>query len=118
MVDVRCHVLCIVVLMRYCPGRSPRVQCSAFSRYAIGWIWGIKQLRIASIVFASWREFLRYHMDLRELLFRDGEGASVIRHCAPVVFGKGITSRIDSVPAISAAMRSMPKAIPPCGGAP
>ncbi len=47
-----------------------------------------------------------------------GEGASVIRHCAPVVFGKGITSRIDSVPAISAAMRSMPKAIPPCGGAP
>ncbi|SHH06046.1 hypothetical protein SAMN05660380_02034 [Xylella fastidiosa] len=74
MVDVRCHVLCIVVLMRYCPGRSPRVQCSAFSRYAIGWIWGIKQLRIASIVFASWREFLRYHMDLRELLFRDGGG--------------------------------------------
>ena len=47
-----------------------------------------------------------------------GDGAPVIRHCAVVVFGKAITSRIDSVPAISAAMRSMPKAMPPCGGAP
>src|SRR5690349_25038205 len=40
-----------------------------------------------------------------------GEGASVIRSCAVVVLGKAITSRIDSVPAISAAMRSMPKEI-------
>src|SRR3546814_5062473 len=47
-----------------------------------------------------------------------GDGAPVIRHCAVVVLGKAITSRIDSVPAISAAMRSMPKAMPPCGGAP
>ena len=47
-----------------------------------------------------------------------GDGAPVIRHCAVVVFGKAMTSRIDSVPAISAAMRSMPKAMPPCGGAP
>src|SRR5690606_10505578 len=45
-------------------------------------------------------------------------GAPVIRHCAVVVLGKAITSRIDSVPAISAAMRSMPNAMPPCGGAP
>jgi hypothetical protein len=35
-----------------------------------------------------------------------------------VVLGKAITSRIESVPAISAAIRSMPKAMPPCGGAP
>src|SRR5690606_9531383 len=47
-----------------------------------------------------------------------GDGASVIRHCAVVVLGKAMTSRIDSVPAISAAMRSMPNAMPPCGGAP
>src|SRR4249919_816348 len=47
-----------------------------------------------------------------------GDGAPVIRHCAVVVFGNAMTSRIDSVPAISAAMRSMPKAMPPCGGAP
>src|SRR5690606_12229938 len=47
-----------------------------------------------------------------------GDGAPVIRHCAEVVLGKAMTSRIDSVPAISAAMRSMPKAMPPCGGAP
>src|SRR5690606_26028364 len=47
-----------------------------------------------------------------------GDGAPVIRHWPVVVLGKAITSRIDSVPAISAAMRSMPKAMPPCGGAP
>ena len=32
--------------------------------------------------------------------------------------GKAITSRIDSRPARMAAMRSMPSARPPCGGAP
>ena len=34
------------------------------------------------------------------------------------VFGKAMTSRIDSRPSRSATMRSMPKAMPPCGGAP
>src|SRR4029079_3944821 len=46
------------------------------------------------------------------------EGASVIRSWAVEVFGNAMTSRIESVPAISAAMRSMPNAMPPCGGAP
>ena len=47
-----------------------------------------------------------------------GDGALVSRHCAEAVLGKAITSRMDSVPAIRAAMRSMPNAMPPCGGAP
>src|SRR6185503_5918035 len=45
-------------------------------------------------------------------------GAPVSRSCPRCVFGKAITSRIASVPAMSATMRSRPKAMPPCGGAP
>src|SRR5215510_11325248 len=47
-----------------------------------------------------------------------GAGACVSRSCARCVFGNAMTSRIDSAPAISAARRSRPNAIPPCGGAP
>src|SRR5258708_5595738 len=47
-----------------------------------------------------------------------GLGAPTSRSCARCVFGKAITSRIDSAPAISATRRSRPKAMPPCGGAP
>ena len=46
------------------------------------------------------------------------DGASVSRHWARWVFGKAITSRIDSAPVIMVTMRSRPKARPPCGGAP
>src|ERR1700730_14092222 len=45
-------------------------------------------------------------------------GASVSRSAAVWVFGKAITSRMLSAPAISMARRSSPKAMPPCGGAP
>ncbi len=51
-------------------------------------------------------------MHFGQLRDGDRDGAPVIKHCAVVVLGKAITSRIESVPAISAAMRSMPKAIP------
>src|SRR5882672_5075309 len=47
-----------------------------------------------------------------------GDGACVSKSCARCVLGKAMTSRIDSAPAIMATMRSSPKAIPPCGGAP
>ena len=45
-------------------------------------------------------------------------GASHIRSDALVVFGKAITSRIESAPASIAQTRSNPSAIPPWGGAP
>ena len=41
-----------------------------------------------------------------------------MRSCAAVVFGKAMTSRIDFSPASSAIMRSIPRAMPPCGGVP
>ncbi len=47
-----------------------------------------------------------------------GDGASAIKSCAAVVFGKAITSRRDFSPESSAQMRSMPRAMPPCGGVP
>src|SRR5882724_12668021 len=46
------------------------------------------------------------------------DGDSAIRSCAAVVFPKAITSRIDFSPASSITTRSMPSAIPPCGGVP
>jgi hypothetical protein len=57
-------------------------------------------------------------MQFPQLLSSTLLGASVSRHCARWVFGKAITSRIDSAPAIIVTMRSRPKARPPCGGAP
>src|SRR6202022_4764572 len=47
-----------------------------------------------------------------------GEGASVSGSTPPPDFGNAMTSRIESVPASSATIRSQPNAIPPCGGAP
>jgi enterochelin esterase-like enzyme len=47
-----------------------------------------------------------------------GAGAPVSGSYPPPVFGKAITSRMESLPDRSAAIRSQPKAIPPCGGAP
>src|SRR5207302_8621943 len=47
-----------------------------------------------------------------------GLGASSIKSCMLCVFGKAMTSRMFSVPAKSMMMRSMPGAIPPCGGTP
>ena len=46
------------------------------------------------------------------------EGASLMRQAAFSVFGKAMTSRIDSAPAMIMIRRSRPKAIPPWGGAP
>ncbi len=46
------------------------------------------------------------------------DGASHIRSTACVVFGNGITSRIEVSPDSSAQMRSRPSARPPCGGVP
>src|SRR5260221_7758199 len=40
-----------------------------------------------------------------------GDGACVSRSCARWVLGKAMTSRMDSVPAIIATMRSKPNAI-------
>src|ERR671915_1707792 len=45
-------------------------------------------------------------------------GAPVSGSAPLAAFGKAITSRIDSRPASRATMRSIPNAIPPCGGAP
>ena len=45
-------------------------------------------------------------------------GESVMRHDALVVLGNAMTSRIDDAPVSSMMMRSNPRAIPPCGGAP
>ncbi len=47
-----------------------------------------------------------------------GAGAPVSRSDPLAVFGKAITSRIESRPASSATIRSRPNAIPPSGGAP
>ena len=47
-----------------------------------------------------------------------GAGAAVSGSKPPPDFGKAMTSRIESVPASSAAIRSQPNAMPPCGGAP
>ena len=47
-----------------------------------------------------------------------GAGALVSGSKPPPVFGKAMTSRIESVPASRATMRSQPNAMPPCGGAP
>ncbi len=47
-----------------------------------------------------------------------GVGAPVSGSKPPRVFGKAITSRIESAPASSMQTRSQPNAIPPCGGGP
>src|SRR5207237_193203 len=47
-----------------------------------------------------------------------GDGAPAIRSCARAVLGKAITSRSDSARAMTIQMRSNPRAMPPCGGAP
>jgi hypothetical protein len=47
-----------------------------------------------------------------------GVGAPVSGSPPPPVFGNAITSRMESEPVIMATMRSMPKAMPPCGGGP
>src|SRR5215210_6045495 len=47
-----------------------------------------------------------------------GAGAAVSGSNPPPDLGKAMTSRIDSVPASRATIRSQPKAMPPCGGAP
>ena len=47
-----------------------------------------------------------------------GAGAPVSGSEPLAVFGNAITSRIESRPAMIATIRSMPSAIPPCGGAP
>src|SRR5699024_5059599 len=47
-----------------------------------------------------------------------GAGAWVSGSKPPPDFGKAMTSRIESTPASRDTMRSQPKAMPPCGGAP
>src|SRR6266545_1301924 len=47
-----------------------------------------------------------------------GVGAPVSGSYALPLFGNAITSRIDSTPVSSAAIRSQPSAAPPCGGGP
>ena len=49
---------------------------------------------------------------------RPCDGASHMRSTAWVVFGNGMTSRIDDSPASRAQIRSSPSARPPCGGVP
>ena len=46
------------------------------------------------------------------------DGESAIKSWAAVVFAKAITSRMDFSPARSMTTRSMPRAMPPCGGVP
>src|SRR6266446_6652080 len=45
-------------------------------------------------------------------------GASIIKSCAEAVFGKAITSRMFSVGTSTIIVRSIPEAMPPCGGVP
>jgi hypothetical protein len=47
-----------------------------------------------------------------------GAGASVNGSTPPPDFGNAITSRMESIPASNAVMRSHPNAMPPWGGAP
>jgi len=47
-----------------------------------------------------------------------GDGASSIKSVPDAVLGKAMTSRMFVWWASSAAQRSMPRAIPPCGGGP
>src|SRR5688572_8543467 len=62
--------------------------------------------------------FLRRRCSSRSCFSVAGLGAPVSRSWPRCVLGKAITSRIASAPAIRATMRSKPKAMPPCGGAP
>src|SRR5262245_5944333 len=62
--------------------------------------------------------FLRRKWSSRSCFSLTGLGAPVSRSCPRWVFGNAITSRMASAPAIRVTMRSKPKAIPPCGGAP
>ena len=56
--------------------------------------------------------------ELGQLLGRSGAGAPVSGSAPPPSFGKATTSRRLSVSPSCIAMRSMPGAMPPCGGAP
>ena len=47
-----------------------------------------------------------------------GAGAPVMGSDPEEVLGKAMTSRIDDSPASSMTMRSKPRPMPPCGGAP
>jgi LysM repeat protein len=57
-------------------------------------------------------------VQLLELFVRGGEGASAIMSRAAWFLGKAITSRMLGSSASSITRRSMPGAMPPCGGAP
>ena len=60
------------------------------------------------------------HLDIQlpQLLRVDLAGAPVIRSVARCVLGKAMQSRMLSSPPKSITTRSMPRAMPPCGGAP
>ena len=61
---------------------------------------------------------LGVHPGLLALQCGDGCGRIGQRVHAATRLGKAMTSRIESAPNSSATIRSQPKAIPPCGGAP
>src|SRR5688572_4612134 len=61
---------------------------------------------------------LRRRCSSRSCFSVTGVGAPVRRSWPRWVFGKAMTSRIASAPAISVTRRSKPNAMPPCGGAP
>ena len=58
------------------------------------------------------------HAQLAKLPRVDGTRRSVIRSAAFCVLGKAMQSRMLSKPPNSITQRSMPSAMPPCGGAP
>ena len=78
-------------------------------------------MRICDYLLADSSYLLRFFNRIPNSLncsFPTPEGDSAIRSCAAVVFGNAITSRIDFSPAINITTRSIPSAIPPCGGVP
>ncbi len=76
-----------------------------------------EQLKKTSAVFRLWPSCLRI-CNSRNAVSSTSEGAFIIKSSALPFIGKSITSRIFGSSAISITIRSMPGAIPPCGGAP
>lgn len=88
------------------PGRASRGAAAGLGRRA-----GHGTPGAAAAGFASTPASLRWAAVI-------GAGAWVSGSNPPPVFGKAMTSRIESTPASSAVIRSQPNAIPPCGGGP
>src|SRR5262252_837284 len=71
-----------------------------------------------SIATGPWRSLFNAMQSWSSWPWSTSDGESAIRSWALVVLAKAMTSRMDVSPASSMTTRSMPKAMPPCGGVP